>query len=477
MGPSLEVRSPYDSSLIATLQASDASQVEAALARAYAIYRDRKRWLPVAQRLEILRKAGVLLQERSEALALEAAREGGKPLIDSRVEVVRAVDGIQCCIDALREHSGSVIPMQLNPASAGRIAFTQFEPIGVVAALSAFNHPVNLIIHQVGPAVSAGCPILIKPASNTPLSCQSVVKIFHEAGLPPDYCQLILTHDNELATKMVSDPRVAFLSFIGSAKVGWTLRSKLAPGARCSLEHGGVAPVIVAEDADLEQAVPILTKGAFYHAGQVCVSVKRVFAHKKIARALAEKLASAAQQLRIGDPTDPKTEVGPLIRKAEVERVAEWVQEAVQGGAELLSGGQRVSESCFACTVLFNPPEDAKVSREEVFGPVLCVYSIEDLEEGIGRANQLEVSFQAAVFSKNLDTALYCYQQLDASAVMVNDHTAFRVDWMPFAGLKNSGLGVGGIPFTLRDMQVEKMAVIRSAALSNSTGKMAKNGN
>lgn len=218
-------------------------------------------------------------------------------------------------------------------------------------------------------------------------------------------------------------------------------------------------------DADLDGAVPLLGKGGFYHAGQVCVSVQRVFAHESIARELAERLARTARGLVVGDPTHDDTDVGPLIRHREVDRVEEWVDEAVAAGAKVLTGTKRRSQSCYECTVLFDPPVDAKVSRLEIFGPVICVYPYANIDHAIARANDLPFAFQAAVFTRDIDTAVRAFDRLDASAVMVNDHTAFRVDWMPFAGLKQSGLGVGGIPFTMRDMQIEKMMVIWSGGL------------
>jgi acyl-CoA reductase-like NAD-dependent aldehyde dehydrogenase len=342
---------------------------------------------------------------------------------------------------------------------------THHEPIGVVAALSAFNHPLNLIVHQVGPAVATGCPVIVKPAEATPLSCMRFVAILHEAGLPEQWCQALVVNDLAVAEKLATDERVAFMTFIGSAKVGWMLRSKIAPGTRCALEHGGAAPVIFSKDADMEKAVPSLIKGGFYHAGQVCVSVQRIFAHKSVAKILAEQLADAAGQLKIGDPTLENTDIGPLIRPGEVDRVETWVQEAVNSGAELLAGGKRISDTCYECTVLYDPPIEAKVSTMEIFGPVICVYPFEDLNEAISRANALPFSFQASVFTKDIDTAMHCYKCLDAAAVMINEHTAFRVDWMPFAGLKQSGYNIGGIPYTMRDMQVEKMMVLSSNAL------------
>ena len=458
----LEVTAPFDGAVIARLPRMDAAQIEVALASAYALYRNRDAWLPRTQRIEILRAAVRIIAGRAEELALQAAREGGKPLIDSRVEIARAIDGIEVCIETLRTHGGNVIPMGVNAASGGHLAFTQYEPIGVVAAVSAFNHPFNLIVHQVGPAVAAGCPVLVKPASSTPLSCIAFAEILHEAGLPKAWCQVILPETNSLATRMVTDRRVGFFSFIGSGAVGWGLRAQLAPGTRCALEHGGAAPVIVAADADLAANLPRLAKGGFYHAGQICVSVQRIYAHASIAEGVARELGRLGNAMKVGDPTQADTEIGPLISHGECDRVHDWVREAVQGGAKLISGGEKLSASCYQPTVLFNPPEACKVSSSEIFGPVISVYSYTDINEAIARANSLAVAFQAAVFTRDLDTALRVYNRIDATAVMVNDHTAFRVDWMPFAGARESGYGVGGIPHTIHDMQTEKMMVIRS---------------
>jgi acyl-CoA reductase-like NAD-dependent aldehyde dehydrogenase len=243
------------------------------------------------------------------------------------------------------------------------------------------------------------------------------------------------------------------------------LRSKFAPGTRCALEHGGAAPVILAADADLDDALPRLAKGGFYHAGQVCVSVQRIFAHSSIAEKAANGLAALGSKMKVGDPTLADTEVGPLIRTGEVDRVDEWVQAAINSGAKCLAGGEKLTDSCYKPTVLLDPPADANVSKMEIFGPVICVYSYDDIDQAIDQANSLPVSFQAAVMTKDIDTAMRVYNRIDATAVMVNEHTAFRVDWMPFAGARQSGHGVGGIPFTMHEMQIEKMMVLRSDEL------------
>ncbi|MEC9344745.1 MAG: aldehyde dehydrogenase family protein [Pseudomonadota bacterium] len=456
------VSAPWDLAPIATVARADSAVVEKALANAHALYRNRDAWLPMRQRVQILTKAMAIMRERRETIAVEAAREGGKPLIDSLVEVDRAIDSVHICIDELRSRAGEVIPMCITESSKNRVAFTRQEPVGVVVAVSAFNHPLNLIAHQVAPAVATGCPVIVKPADRTALSCLHFVRILHEAGLPPEWCQAVVTADRKDATAMVTDPRVGFFSFIGSAKVGWGLRSQLAPGTRCALEHGGAAPVILMEGADLARAVPSLCKGGFYHAGQVCVSVQRIFAARAMARDFAVKLAEAGKKLVVGDPTDKATEVGPLIVPAEVERVDQWVKEAVAGGAELLSGGKKIGETAYEPTVLYNPPADAKVSTMEIFGPVICVYPYDNMDAAIDVANSLPFSFQAAVFGQDIDRIMRATSRLDASAVMVNDHTAFRVDWMPFAGLRQSGHGVGGVPHSMHEMSVQKMTVINS---------------
>jgi acyl-CoA reductase-like NAD-dependent aldehyde dehydrogenase len=461
----LAVTAPYDGRILAELETGAAPHAERALAVAHQLHRHRSTWLPVHERLAILGRLEELMRGQAEALAVQAASEGGKPLIDSRAEVTRAIDGVRICADELRTDAGDVVPMAATAAGAGRVAFTLHEPVGVVVAVSAFNHPLNLIVHQVCAAVAAGCPVIVKPAADTPLSCHALVSMLHDAGLPEAWCQCLVTDDDAVAEALVTDARVGFFSFIGSARVGWALRSKLAPGTRCALEHGGVAPLVVAEDADLALAVPAILKGGFYHAGQVCVSVQRIFAHASLYPPLLERLAEGARALRIGDPTDEATEVGPLIRPREVDRVAQWIREAVDGGADVHAGGNALGPATHECTVLASPPQDARVSTQEVFGPVVCVYPFDELGEAYAQANALPYAFQSAIFTRSVDVALDAARHLDGSAVMVNDHTAFRVDGMPFAGLRESGLGVGGIGHTMRDMRVDKMVVIRSPVL------------
>lgn len=460
MSKTLEVVNPFDLTEIGSVQLSAWTEIDGYLTTAIQLHRNRKGWLPAYRRTEILTKTAKIMKGRFEELAYLIANEGGKPLVDARVEVTRAIDGVGLCIQEIAGLAGKQIPMDLTQAGAGRTAFTQREPIGPVVAISAFNHPLNLIVHQVTPAVATGCPVLVKPADDTPLSCKAFVDILYEAGLPEEWCRFV-SCDIPTAEKMATDPRVAFFSFIGSAKVGWLLKSKLAPGTRCALEHGGAAPVIIDKSADIEMMIPSLVKGGFYHSGQVCVSVQRVMAPMGMANDLAQLLADAASKLTVGNAVHEGTDAGPLIRPREVDRVSDWVTEAKQAGAQVVTGGKKLGATSYAPTVLLCPPLDAKVSRQEIFGPVVCVYEHDTIADAIAQANDLPFAFQASVFSNNLDMAMRAIDQLDATAVMVNDHSAFRVDWMPFAGRKQSGYGTGGIGYTMHDMTQEKMAVLK----------------
>ena len=455
------VTQAFDGAPIQEIALDDPASLARKLEQARRCFADRPHWLPAYQRIEILRRLARLMEREFDPLAMLIAREGGKPLTDARIETARAINGVEGAAGELEHLAGREIPMGLTPASRDRWAFTTKEPIGIVAAISAFNHPLNLIVHQAVPAIATGCPIIIKPANTTPLSCRRFVELVLEAGLPPDWCQALFVDDNALAESLATHPSIGFLSFIGSAKVGWHLRSKLAPGARCALEHGGAAPAIVDRSVQIDAIIEPLVKGGYYHAGQVCVSVQRIFVDADIMPRFVERLTERVRALRVGDPTLPETEMGPLILPREVDRVAAWVQEALDAGGHITTGGARISDRVYAPTVIVEPPATVRVSREEVFGPVTCVYAYTDLDEAIARANSLPFAFQASVFARDVDVALRAARSLDASTVLVNDHTAFRTDWMPFAGRRQSGYGVGGIPYTMHDMTQEKMIVFR----------------
>jgi acyl-CoA reductase-like NAD-dependent aldehyde dehydrogenase len=460
----LKVYNPYDQSLIKEIEMHSAEDLEKALDKAHQLFLNRKEWLPAYERKAILERLIPLMERDTDKLCKIAAEEGGKPWQDSMVEVQRAINGVKLAIEHMGQMAGKQIPMGHTASSANRMAFTMPEPIGVVASISAFNHPLNLAVHQIIPAVAVGTPVIFKPGLTTPFSGIALCELLKEAGMPAGWVQCLIL-ENEIAEKLATDARVNYLSFIGSAKVGWYLRSKLAPGTHCALEHGGAAPVIVEKDADIETMLPALLKGGFYHAGQVCVSVQRMYVDESIAEELANLLAMGAKQMKVGDQLDAETEVGPLILPEEVDRVDRWVKNAVDGGAQLLCGGERIGKHCYEPTVLLNPKDDAEVSQHEIFGPVVCVYSCKSREEAIARANSLPYAFQASIFTKDLDAMLESAQALNAAAVMVNDHTAFRVDWMPFGGRDASGMGIGGIPYTMDEMTRDKLMVIKSGKI------------
>jgi acyl-CoA reductase-like NAD-dependent aldehyde dehydrogenase len=457
----ITIEQAFDRERLAEYPEDDRSSLERKLAVATRLHATRAERLPVHERINILRRLTPMMEGRRVHLAKQISLEGGKPFTDALVEVDRAIDGVRSAIDVLRGEGGREIPMGSTIASANRRAFTVSEPIGVVVAISAFNHPLNLIVHQAIPAVAVGCPVIVKPSALTPMSCFALIELLHKAGLPADWCQTFLTHDVMLAEALATDPRVAFVSFIGSSRVGWHLRSKLPPGTRCALEHGGAAPTIIDKTADLDRVIEPLVKGSYYHAGQVCVSTQRIYVHKDLRSSFLDRFSARVAALRTGDPVLEETEVGPLITPSQTLRVQEWIDEAVSAGAKLIGGG-RLSKTTLLPSILVEPPLDAKVSTLEVFGPTTCVYEFSDLDDAIRIANSLPTAFQASIFTEDLRTALRASGLLDASAVMVNDHSAFRTDWMPFAGRRESGYGIGGIPWTMHDMSSQKMVVFRT---------------
>lgn len=460
----LEVTSPYDNSLIQTVKLNTVNEIVKKIDDAYEVFNDYEQRLSKVKRIEILKKTAKYIEENIEDITILCCSEGGKPYIDSKVEVQRAINGIELAINALANFEGKEIAMGHTSSSENRIAYTFKEPIGVVAAISAFNHPFNLAVHQVVTAVAAGCPVIIKPASSTPLSAMKLVDILHECGLPKKWAQAVVCNKDD-ADVLVRSSKISYLTFIGSAKVGWHLRSSIAPGTRLALEHGGVAPVIVEKDADFEDMIPLLVKGGFYHAGQVCVSVQKIFVHEDVSDELVAALVAKSAKLIVGNQLNKDTEIGPLINNSEVNRVDSWVKDAQKEGAKLLLGGKKIGESCYEPTILLNPNDNSMVSTHEIFGPVICIYTYSNLDEAIKRANALDFSFQTAVFTKNIDNALKVVKRINAKTVMINDHTAFRVDWMPFGGNKLSGLGVGGIIDSMNEMSNEKLMVIKSKEL------------
>lgn len=457
----LEVKSPWNHETVGSVKTHNASEIEEIVQEVCRVSVNKGQDFPPKERINVLKSFIKIIENNTKSLAELATSEGGKPITDSIIEIKRGAEGVESCIEVLKSESGMVIPMNINEASSNRIAFTQKEPIGVVLAISAFNHPFNLIIHQVIPAIATGCTVIVKPAEDTPLSCLKIIEMLYEAGLPKNRCHFVMPENLDLATKLVSDQRIDFFSFIGSSKVGWFLRSKLAPGTRCSLEHGGMAPTFITKNSDLDQCAKSLARGGFYHAGQVCVSVQRIYLSKEVSDTFINKFKEEVKKVNLGDPMDKKTVVGPLIRDSEIKRVHQWVGESIENGSELILGGKILSESTYDKTIILNPKKGDKISQFEIFGPVVTINEFENLENAIDDANSVNVSFQTSIFTNQIDELLRFYTKINASSVFHNDHTAFRVDWMPFAGLKDSGHGIGGMKYSMHDMQIDKMLVLR----------------
>ena len=457
----LKVKSPWNQDEIGSIKTSNSKEIEQILINACKTSKNKALDFPPKKRIEILKKFNEKIKDNLNNLAELATSEGGKPITDSLTEIKRGAEGVECCIEVLKSDCGTVIPMNINEASSNRIAFTQKEPIGVVLAISAFNHPFNLIIHQVIPAIATGCVVIVKPAEDTPLSCKKIVEMLYESGLPKNRCHFVMPENLELATKLVADERIDFFSFIGSSKVGWFLRSKLASGTRCSLEHGGMAPTFITNNSDIDVSSKSIARGGFYHAGQVCVSVQRIYVDKKISKTFTEKFIEEVKKVKIGDPLHPKTVVGPLIRNSEVMRVNEWVNESLKNNSKLLLGGKILSSSTYDKTIILNPKKEDKLCQFEIFGPVVTIHEYDEFESAISEANEVNTSFQTSIFSNKVDEVLKFYEKINASSVFHNEHTAFRVDWMPFAGLKHSGHGIGGMNYSMNDMQIDKMLVLK----------------
>lgn len=453
-----EVVCPFDREPIAEVEFASADAVAHAIGAASTAHAD---WStsPIWRRAEVLRAAAGSIRARRDELAQWIAAEGGKPLKDATIEATRAAVTLESCADAVLHLHGEAMNMERAPGTENRLAFTVREPIGVVLAISAFNHPLNLACHQAGAAIAAGNACILKPASSTPVSALVLADILREAGLPDGVLQVVPAAGSDIAS-LVEHPAVRFITFIGSAEVGWGIRRRAADGTRLAMEHGGNAASIVLADADLDRAVPLITRGAFYHAGQVCVSTQRLYVERSIEPALRERLVAAAEALVCGDARDADTDVGPLIEPEEVVRVHAWVGRARAAGAEVLLGGEPLRETVYGTTVIRGAPEDADVIAKEIFGPVVAIQPVASLDEAIGKVNASPNPFQSSIFTQDVDRAFDAARRVDAATYMVNDLTAFRVDWMPFGGRRHAGLSMGGTDHGVRDMTQEKLIVL-----------------
>ena len=456
-GDQLDVTSPFDGSVVGrTWLAGDAefeTGADAAVAAAPAMRR-----LAAYERGAILAAASRAISARRDEIARILAGEAGKPIKDARVETDRASMTFQVAADEARRLGGEYVPMDLAAHGAGRLGIVKRVPVGPVAAISPFNFPLNLTAHKIAPAIAAGNPIVLKPATKTPLSAILLAQIVVEAGLPPEAIS-VLPMPRKVGDRLVTDDRFRLLTFTGSSAVGWDMKAR-AGKKRVILELGGNAGVIIDESADLEFAVSRVATGGFAFAGQSCISVQRVYAHAQIFDAFTEQLVAAVGKLEVGDPMDPATDIGPMIDAGEAERIDEWVREAVAAGARVLTGGSRVGPASYSPTVLTDVPRDARVCSQEVFAPLVVLERFTSIDEAVTEVNRSSYGLQAGIFTADLEHALRAFDEIEVGGVMVNDVPTYRIDNMPYGGVKDSGLGREGPKYTIEEMTEPRLLVI-----------------
>jgi acyl-CoA reductase-like NAD-dependent aldehyde dehydrogenase len=455
-GDWLEVRSPYDGSAVGRVAkggSAEARQAVDAAAKAMATP------LAAHERAEILDRAAQLIADRTEDIARTICAEAGKPMKAARIEASRAQSTFTMAAVEARKLAGDVVPMDASPAGSGKVAMTMRMPIGVVGAISPFNFPFNLVAHKVAPALAAGCAVVLKPASQTPLSALLLSEIEVEAGLPAGWLNVVCGSASEIGDVLVEDERVALITFTGSSGVGWKLRER-APRKRVNLELGNATPVIVAADANLDDVAARLAANAFSFAGQSCISVQRIYVERSAYDAFLERFLPRVEALVVGDPADDATDVGPLISAGERDRVVEWIEEARSRGATILTGGELDGE-LLRPTVVAGAPPDARVSCEEVFGPLCTVTAYDSLDEAISLANGTRFGLQAGIFTSDVKAALRAARELEFGGVTVNEAPTFRADQMPYGGVKDSGNTREGPAYAVREMTEERLVVLQ----------------
>ncbi|MEE9441446.1 MAG: aldehyde dehydrogenase family protein [candidate division Zixibacteria bacterium] len=450
----IDVIDPFDNSIINTVPAGTADDVETALKSAVAGFEITKR-MTVYERAEILFKTASIISERLDDFAETIAREGSKTIREARKEASRCVNTITCSAEEAKRILGETIPFDSFPGGENRKGYYYRFPIGVILAITPFNDPLNLVAHKIGPAIAAGNSVIIKPATVTPLSAIKLVEAMLEAGLPPQAIQVVTGYGSEIGDALVSDERVRMISFTGGVEAGKQIASK-AGIKKIGMELGSNSPVIVWKDADIDLAVESCVSGAFWAAGQNCIGVQRILIHDDIYDEFKEKFVAQTNKYIIGDKMKEETDMGPMITEAEAVRVEKWVNEAVEKGATLLTGGKRKG-ALYEPTVLENLPDDITIHCEEVFGPTVNFYRVNDLDKAIAEANSLPYGLLAAIFTSNIDIAFKASYELDCGGVMINDSTDYRLDSMPFGGVKYSGLGREGLKFSLQEMTEPKV--------------------
>ncbi len=454
------VRSPYDGAEVGRVPKCTSADVDRAVAAAgTALEKDP---LPPWRRAEILDAAARLLAEREDDFARSIARESAKPLKTARVEARRAASTFTFAAVEARRLTGEMVPIDATEIGEGRLAFTLRLPIGVVGAISPFNFPLNLVAHKLAPAIAAGCPVVLKPASQTPLTAVALADLLvNECGLPADYLHVVTGSGADVGEALVRHPDVAYLSFTGSGEVGWAIKER-AGRKKVALELGNNSPVIIEADGDWRAAAKAVAATGFAHAGQSCVSVQRVLVHQDVAGEFIHALVAHVEDLVVGDPLDESTDVSALISTNDRDRVVTWVEEAVAGGARLLTGGKVGDDGLLRPTVLGDVTPDMRVCREEVFGPVVAVQAYPSTDEGLRLADDTTYGLQAGIYTSSLATALRAARELHFGAVLVNEVPTWRADQMPYGGVRSSGNTKEGPAAAVREMTEERLVVIKA---------------
>jgi acyl-CoA reductase-like NAD-dependent aldehyde dehydrogenase len=454
----MTVRGPWDGAEVATIGTTRLEDVDGVLDRAREAFEE-WRWTPAWKRAQILEKTSHLLEEHAEEVARLIAMEGGKPLKDARVEAKRGASTFRWASEEAKRTAGEIIEMDADPGGENRFGWTIREPRGVIVAISPFNFPLNLVSHKVAPALAGANVVVLKPASSTPLTALRLAEFLAEAGLPENVLQVVVGPGRTLGTALVKDERVNMVTFTGSPPVGRQIAGD-AGMKMVTLELGNNSATIVDEDADLNLAVQRVVAGGFSNSGQICISVQRVVVHEAIYDEFLAALVESVDALKVGDPLDETTDVASLIDDSETERVKAWVQEAIDQGATLAAGGVD-ADGRLRPTVLTEVTRDMKVCANEIFGPVLAVIKARDICEAIEISNDSDYGLQAGYFTRDLNKALYAAKHLEVGGVMINEVPTFRVDHMPYGGIKNSGMGREGLKYAIREMTELKMVMIR----------------
>ena len=451
-----EIKNPYNQEPFAVVHQAGQTETEAAVKAAQDAYHETRK-LPSYRRAEALQKITNRVKERKEELAQAVCDEAGKPITEARTEVGRMALTFQTAAEETKRMGGDVIPLDLTPGNERRMAIIRRFPIGPILGITPFNFPLNLVAHKIAPAIASGNTIILKPAPKTPISALLLAEIINESGLPPGTVNVVPTSNKE-AEGLVQDDRIKMISFTGSARVGWMLKGK-AGKKKVILELGGNAGVIVHDDADLDLASRRCAAGGFSYAGQVCISVQRIFVQEAVITSFSEKLVSLVRQLKMGDPKQDDTNIGPMIDPKAALRTEEWVKEAVDQGARLLIGGRR-KDPFFEPTVLTDTKPGMKVCSEEVFAPLVVIIPYRTFDDAISELNNSDYGLQAGVFTQNLGLAFKAFDQVEVGGLMINEVPAFRVDSMPYGGIKDSGFGREGIRYAIEAMTELKLMAV-----------------